>query len=173
MLQDFYGAVAELSFALLGFWWVAFGLHRHELTAAPDRRRLTHHVSLGFLLPGLVALASLLAVSSPVLWRLGFGLGGIVGAVATVRLLSATRWSPVPRGVWHTSTVVYGLFVVGAVLPPRVAIGRAEVRALTVEGLLLAVQLGIGAVVAWQVFTMAPEDGREAASPAGAPDGGS
>lgn len=156
MLRDFYVAAAELSFALLGFWWVVFGMKREQWLGGAATRRLAYHVSLMFLLPGIVSLASLLSESTPALWRLGFGLGGAAGLIATVRLINATRTEPrnsVPLADWLASGLLYALFVVPALAPSRLR--DAGMEPLTVEGTLLTLQLLIGAHAAWRMFTAA------------------
>ena len=61
MLDSFYSTAAQLSFVLLGLWWVVvqfkFDRWRHD----PARRRMAYDISSFFLLPGLMSLTSLAA----------------------------------------------------------------------------------------------------------------
>ena len=80
----FYTTASGLCFTLLGFWWVVVQFRHDELTTDPGRRRLSFVVSLHFILPGIVSLASLLAGDTAILWRVAFGLAGAAGFVAVL-----------------------------------------------------------------------------------------
>jgi hypothetical protein len=155
-LTEFYSAVAQLSFTLFGVWFLVVQLGPEELLGDPALRRTTFHVSLGFLIPGVLALGSLLAVEVLVLWRVVFALGGLAGAAATVRLAVSEDAAdgPVPRVTWWVASVVYVLFVVVAVYRPAVTVGGVELSPLAEEGLLVTVQMVVGSFAAWRVFTM-------------------
>ena len=154
-LQGFYESVAQLSLTLFGLWFVVVELRADDLLDRPWLRRTTLHVSLSFLVPGVVSLASLLAVQVLVVWRVAFAVGGLAGLVANVRLATSQegRRGPVPVTVWWASAVLYGLFIVVAVWRPGLQLGDTAVPALAQEGLLVTVQLLLTAAAAWQVFT--------------------
>lgn len=155
-LVDFYSAVAQMSFVMLGLWIVVIELGPDDLLTRRDLRRTVLHVSLGFLIPGIVSVGSLLAADSLVLWRVAFTLGGSVGAVSAARLAMSPDAvsSPVPRATWWFAAVVYALSVVVALTRPALAIGGTPFPALSQEGVLVTVQLVTGAFAAWRVFAM-------------------
>lgn len=156
-LQEFYSAVAQLSFTLFGVWFLVLEMGPEMLLGDSTLRRTTLHVSLGFLIPGMLALGSLLAVEGAlVMWRISFGVGGLVGAIANVRLAlseDAAR-GPVPPAAWWLAGAIYAMFVVVAMFRPTVALGETTLAPLTQEGVLVTLQLLIGSFAAWRVFTM-------------------
>jgi hypothetical protein len=159
-LTQFYSAVAQLSFTLFGVWFLVVELGPDELLGRPALRRTTFHVSLGFLVPGVLALGSLLAVETLAMWRIVFGIGGVAGAVANVRLALSEDASAatVPIGTWWTAGVVYVLFAVVALFRPSITFGDVALAPLTQEGVLVTVQMLIGSFAAWRVFTMPRPD---------------
>ena len=80
----FYSATAQMSFVLLGFWWAVVTLKREEWFADPVRLRIAYLVTVHFLVTGIGSAVSLLAVQNSVIWRVGFGVGGAFGAIASV-----------------------------------------------------------------------------------------
>lgn len=150
----FYAAASALCFTLLGFWWVVVQFRHKELTADASARRFTFLVSLHFIVPGLVSLASLLATGP--MWRIAFGLAGLTGmaaAIASMRAGGALR--SLLGGLYRASWLglpIYGLITAVALSPDtvRTALG---VEPLQVEGLLLLVILLIGILLAWFLFT--------------------
>jgi len=60
----FYAASSSLFFTLLGFWWVVVQFRHAELTRDAASRRFMFLVSLHFILPRLVSLASLRPATS-------------------------------------------------------------------------------------------------------------
>ena len=157
-LTEFYSAVAQLSFTLFGVWFLVVQLGPDQLLGDSALRRTTFHVSLGFLLPGVLALGSLLAVEALVMWRIAFGVGGVAGAISSGRMAVSrgTAAGPVPTPTWWMSGVVYALFAVVALFRPSVALGGVTLTPIAQEGLLVTVQLLIGAFAAWRVFAMPP-----------------
>ena len=150
----FYSLVAGLSFTLLGLWWVACQSRASWLRVASGRR-MAYVVSLHFILPGVMALFSLIAPDASVLWRLTFAISGAVGTIgagltaATLRLHGAgagrvrlLQWVAVP---------LY-LIVAGTALAPdvvsAVGIGLAP---LQVEGAMLTLLVLLGTQSAWIV----------------------
>lgn len=152
----FYTTAAGLCFTLLGFWWVVVQFRHDELTVDPARRRLSFVVSLHFILPGIVSLASLLAGDTSILWRMAFGLAGATGFVAVligsrgisdaqgaIASLRAREWLALP---------LYGLITIIAIAPElaRNVVGLAP---LQVEGYLLTLLVLLGILFAWALFT--------------------
>ena len=153
-LGQFYEAVAQLAFTLFGLWWVVVELALRDVVTDRTTRRTAVHVSMVFLVPGIVSVASLLAVDAPVLWRVVFALGGTVGALATGRFaLSGAADGPVASWVWWLVVAVEVGFVVVAVSRPSPVVAGASLSPLTVEGALVVGLLLLGVVAAWHVFT--------------------
>jgi hypothetical protein len=151
----FYAAASALCFTLLGFWWVVVQFRHAELTSDAGVRTFAFLISLQFILPGLVAMASLLS-GGGALWRVVFGAAGLVGIAAVVvaarapgaasgvlRSISRLTWIAVP---------FYALLAVFA-LAPNLARDALTLEPLQVEGYLLTVILLIGILLAWILFT--------------------
>ena len=150
----FYAAASALCFTLLGFWWVVVQFRHAELTASAAARRFVFLVSLHFIVPGLVSLASLLATGP--MWRIAFGLAGVTGILAAIagtrasgsmsRLLAGLRLKAL------LGIPVYGLVTVIA-LAPEIVRTSLGLEPLQVEGLLLLVILLLGILLAWWLLT--------------------
>ena len=119
-------------------------------------RRSVYDVSLYFLFPGMMSLASLLAAGEPRIWRVAFATFGILGGLESV--LSMLRRGRLPaawalvRAADVLSIVLYGLVALVAVwvaLPREVGIG---LRPLELEGLLVAALLLVGITLAAAIF---------------------
>jgi hypothetical protein len=150
----FYAAASALCFTLLGFWWVVVQFRHAELTRDVAARRFTFLVSLHFIVPGLVSLASLLSTGP--MWRIAFGLAGLTGIAATVAGMRDTGsiralLGGVHRVVW-LGVPIYALVTAVALAPDAVR-ANLGVEPLQVEGLMLLVILLIGILLAWFLFT--------------------
>ena len=161
--STFYATSSALCFTLLGFWWVVVEYRHAELTRDPGSRRFAFLVSLHFILPGLVSLASLLATGP--LWRVAFGLAGVTGMAAVIVGMREVASRPGPmrglgRAVW-LGLPLYGLVTLVAVAP-EVVRTSLNLEPLQVEGFLLLVVLLLGILLAWALFTGQPADGDEA-----------
>ena len=150
----FYAAASALCFTLLGFWWVVVQYRHKELTADVMARRFTFLVSLHFIVPGLVSLASLLATGP--MWRIAFGLAGVTGLAATLVGMRAAGALRALLGGMHRlfwfGIPIYALITAVALVPDAVRTSLG-VEPLQVEGLLLLVILLIGILLAWFLFT--------------------
>src|SRR5204863_450425 len=62
-LDGFYGAMAQVSFTLLGLWWVVVQFKYSDLMRDRRRRIQAYDTSLYFVLPGIMSLISQLASS--------------------------------------------------------------------------------------------------------------
>ena len=152
--DPFYAASSAPCFTLLGFWWVVVQFRHAEMTATARARRLAFLVSLYFLLPGLVSLASLLIGGGP-LWRLAFASAGVAGIAAvviagrgatdsrTIRMLSRWSWIALP---------LYALLTMFA-FAPGLARSVLGLEPLRVEGYVLVAILFLGVIFAWLLFT--------------------
>jgi hypothetical protein len=161
MLDSFYSTVAQLSFALLGLWWVVIQFKADLWLTDPVRRRRAYGISLYFLLPGLMSLLSLLAADATWLWRVGFGLAGALGMIEAVTILAGRPTSGAAGGTRavtasHVATLVlYGLVVVVAAwigLPDALGVNLTP---LVIEGILVTLILLLGVNLAWRYFVEA------------------
>jgi hypothetical protein len=150
----FYSAASALCFTLLGFWWVVVQFRHAELTRDAAARRFMFLVSLHFIVPGLVSLASLLATGP--MWRVAFGMAGVTGIAAAI---AGTRaggpMSPLLAGLRRKALLgipVYAFISLIAVSPELVRTNLG-LEPLQVEGLLLLVILLLGILLAWWLFT--------------------
>jgi hypothetical protein len=150
----FYSASSALCFTLLGFWWVVVQFRHEDLTGDVASRRFIFLVSLHFIVPGLVSLASLLFTGP--MWRVAFGLAGVTGVIAAVAGMQAARARPgLLAGFTQLGWLgipVYALVTVIA-LAPEIARTTVGLEPLQVEGLLLLVILLLGILLAWSLFT--------------------
>jgi len=105
MQDTFYATAAQISFTLLGLWWVIVQFRHPEWMGSRYYRRMAYDVSLYFLLPGIMGLVSLLATEAKFLWRAGFVVAGLIGVVETVLMIATpaagiTRLTPIRIGRW-------------------------------------------------------------------------
>jgi hypothetical protein len=152
--STFYATSSALCFTLLGFWWVVVEYRHAELTREPGTRRFTFLVSLHFIVPGLVSLASLLATGP--LWRVAFGLAGLTGMAAVIVGMRDVAARPGPlrilgRAAW-LGVPLYGLLTLIAAVPDIVRTSL-QLEPLQVEGFILLLVLLLGILLAWILFT--------------------
>jgi hypothetical protein len=155
-LNSFYEATTALCFALLGFWWVVIQMRHDEFTSDRRMRAIAYNVSLSFVLPGLMSLTALLAVENNALWRVGFGVAGLAGAMQSAYVIATPATYGVRRGIlragrWAT-LVLYALIALVA-LRPRLAndVGM-DVSGLAVEGAIVALFLFLNVNLAFAYF---------------------
>lgn len=100
-LTGFYSVISGINFTLLGLWWVA----AKDRTEFRDKagRRMAYLVSLGFVIPGTIALLSQVAPNVPILWRVSFAIAGVAGIVGMPLLADVLqRSAPVHRPGTHS-----------------------------------------------------------------------
>jgi len=152
----FYATASGLCFTLLGFWWVVVQFRHDELTSDGPRRRLAFVVSLHFVIPGIMSLASLLAGDNGILWRIAFGGGGLLGLAAVV--IAGRQGVPgvagalatVHRLEWLVAPLYLVLTLVA--IAPELARGIG-LAPLQVEGYVLTTIVLLGILFAWALFT--------------------
>jgi hypothetical protein len=165
-LRDFYSTTAQACFTILGIWWVFLGIGYQRWVKDPYRRLMLYDISLYFLLPGLMSLVSLLAVSVPEIWRVAFATAGVIGAVESVLL--PIRRAPhgdarLPtRAADLLSFVLFALIMLVAVRPTLLATAGIQLRPLEVDGLLIAGLLVVGFSLAGLMFVATAEEQAEA-----------
>lgn len=160
--QTFYQTVAQLSFTLLGLWWLVLQTKYAEWIGSPARRRMATSISLYFLLPGGMSLFSLLAVGNRVIWQAAFVVAGCLGSVAVlvfVRDAARSGGGGANGGVGRTllgqaarlaTLVLYGGIVVVALLPDVVS--QLGVTPLTATGIAVSLLVVLGLALAWAYF---------------------
>jgi hypothetical protein len=156
MLDTFYTTVAQASFTLLALWWVLLQIRHDEWISDTAYRRSVYDVSLYFLLPGMMSLASLLAVEEAWIWRANFAIFGSIGVVESVWLLARRgrlrAAAPFLRAADVLSVVLYGLVALVALwekLPEELGI---DLRPLELEGIFVAALLLLGVTLAALIF---------------------
>ena len=157
MQETFYATAAQISFTLLGLWWVIVQFRHPDWIGSSYYRRMAYDVSLYFFLPGIMGLVSLLAADARFLWRATFVVAGLIGLVETILMIATpaggiTRLTPIRIGRW-VGLVLYALIAVVAFdtsLPSAVGIG---LQPLEVEGLMNALLIFVGVNFAWVLFT--------------------
>ena len=156
MLDTFYTTVAQASFTLLALWWVLLQIRHDEWIQDAAYRRSVYDVSLYFLLPGMMSLASLLAVQDTSIWRVSFAVFGIVGLAESLWLTARRGELASARGATRladaVSILLYGLATLVAIwkeLPGDLGI---DLTPLELEGLFVSGLLLTGVALAAAIF---------------------
>jgi uncharacterized membrane protein len=149
----FYATSSALCFTLLGFWWVVVQFRHADLTRTRAARSFSLLVSLQFLLPGFISLASLAAGEGSPLWRAVFataGIAGLLSGLVALRARSRERALGVVGGLAWLTTPVYAVLTVIAMVPD--AVRAAGFVPIQVEAFVLTALLLIGVLIAWFLF---------------------
>lgn len=149
----FYATSSALCFTLLGFWWVVVQFRHADLTRTRAARSFSLLVSLQFLLPGFISLASLAAGEGSPLWRVVFAGAGLAGLGSVLIALwnrsRVTSLGVVGRVAWLAAPAYVALTAVA--LAPD-AVRSAGFVPLQVEAFILVALLLIGVLIAWFLF---------------------
>ena len=158
MLSTFYSTVAQVCFVLLGLWWVVVQFKFEPWMGDPRRRRTSRHVSLYFLLPGIMSLFALLSSRITTLWRIGFGAAALLGvAEAILALLGPNHETRPSRRATTALTGLMYLLIAIVALAPSIASGLpGEPKRIEVEGILVSILLFVGTAYAWVMFIELP-----------------
>jgi hypothetical protein len=165
-VSTFYALFSATCFALLGFWWNLLQANPNWLRD-PATRTAVGGVYLSFLLPALMGLfAQVGFAGSTPLWRISFVAIAVVGLVATLRALPASRRSGVVDDRPHriAAVVLYALVAVVGVAPE---VGKPfDLAGIQVEAILLILLVLVAHGLVWRFMTSEPLAGRhEAMSP--------
>lgn len=155
ILQDFYGSMAQVSFTLLGLWWVVVQFKYQDFMRDRRRRLQAYDTSLYFVLPGIMSLISLLSTSG-LLWRITFTTAAVLGSVEAVFLLATTRraqGSRLWRGAHYAGCGLYVLVALFAIFPALAGKLGLQVKTLQVEGVFLALIIFLGVQSTWIQFS--------------------
>ncbi len=146
-MTDFYSVATQASLTLLGLWWLVLSAWPEGWAEDAAKRRTGYHVSLYFMLPGMMSALSLLSTDSSFFWRAGFGMACVLGAFESLSF--ATRPGPA-RSFAFLSGGFYAAGAVIAALPQLVTkLAGDGVTPLHVEGVLLTAILFLGVNLAW------------------------
>ncbi len=154
ILQDFYGSMAQVSFTLLGLWWVVVQFKYEDFMRDRRRRLQAYDTSLYFVLPGIMSLISLLSTTG-LLWRITFTTAAVLGSVEAVFLLVTTRraqGSRLWRWAHYAGCGLYVLVALFAIVPSLAGNLGLNVKTLQVEGVFLALIIFLGVQSTWIQF---------------------
>jgi hypothetical protein len=156
--EVFYQTVAQLSFTLLGLWWLVLQTKYSEWIHDRLRRRMATNITLYFLLPGSMSLLALLATNTRLLWQVSFIIAAVIGGVTAILFLRDARsnqWrNPWSIRIIHLASgagvILYALVIVVALLPDLIrALGATP---LTVAGVGVTLLVIVGVTLAWTYF---------------------
>lgn len=156
--EVFYQTVAQLSFTLLGLWWLVLQTKYSEWIHDRLRRRMATNITLYFLLPGSMSLLALLATDSRLLWQVSFIIAAVIGAVTTILFLRDALKSPWRNPISiRVISLASGLGVALYILVIIVALMPDIFRAmgatpLTVAGVGVTLLVIVGVTLAWTYF---------------------
>ena len=152
-METFYATAAQLCFTLLGFWWAVVQFRHHDWMASDGRRHMSYSLSLHFLLPGIMCLVALVPDTARIIWRLAFGLSGLIGVIATILVITTTRADTgnmqlIRVGQWLIAPL-YALVALLALDPTLAQILTINLAPLEVEGLVIGLLIFLGVNLAW------------------------
>jgi hypothetical protein len=158
-LQVFYQTVAQLSFTLLGLWWLVLQTKYREWIGGAGSR-MASSISLHFMLPGAMSLFAMLSVSNRLIWQIAFFIAGCGGLVATLAFRrGASQSASQSLGArhiwvrWAVDLLTYLLFAAIALVALLAdAIRSLGLAPLTVEGTLVSLVVVLGLLLAWAYF---------------------
>lgn len=140
-MTEFYRALAEVSFTILGLWLLVVELRWKIWGGGTEHPAAIRAVVIQLALPGFMSLFSLADPDGSTLWRVGFTVLAVLGAVALVLLRDeATRGRSAlaVAGHWLAVAIHVAVAVVAVLADPLTTGG---VDALQVEAVLLTVLL--------------------------------
>ena len=156
--EVFYQTVAQLSFTLLGLWWLVLQTKYSEWIHDRLRRRMATNITLYFLLPGSMSLLALLSTNSRLLWQVSFIIAAVIGAVTAILFLRDALMSPW-RNPWSLRVIslasglgvaLYILVIIVALVPDTFrSLGTTP---LTVAGIGVTLLVIVGVTLAWTYF---------------------
>ena len=172
----FYGVVAATNFTLLGLWWVAVK-DRDDLTGRDGRgSNMAYLVSLQFVVAAAVSLFAQVAPKITAVWRTGFSIAGLIGAIGiamlAVQFRTHTEAKVMTWVLGGAGVPLYVLVFVVALFPDVVGAMNLSLSPIEAEGLLLSIIVVLGVQEAWFVSmtpsrALAADDIAEEARPTG------
>ena len=168
-LSAFFGVVSTIDFAMLGLWWVTVQsrpeLRRREAAGG----RMAYLVSLQFVIPGTASLLAQIAPSVTEVWRISFGLAGIVGVLSIALVVSALAEGGSVLVARLLRCVALPIYAVLTIIAATSGMFHHSTRfaPVQVEAILFCVITLLGAQLAWAV-AMTPDPEAEAEAEAAA-----
>jgi hypothetical protein len=148
MLQEFYAVLAQVSFTVLGLWFVVIQLRRDEWRTSRSHRLGARAVATDFALPGVMSLLTLANPDSAVLWRVSFAVFATLGAVGLALLIGDPESSrPLARWAQWLAVGLYVAIALVAILAAPISAGL-QIEPLQLEAVLLSLLLLVGLNVA-------------------------
>lgn len=153
-LDDFYRAVATVSFTLLGLWWLVVQSRYDAGDGAQGARRHAYGIVLFFLLPGVMSLISSINADLGTLWRIAFGTCAAIGIVEFWLYLATSGARTIGALLLRAcGLALYALIAAVAVHPELVVDLGLRVEPQEFESVLLGLLILVGANVAWLGLT--------------------
>lgn len=165
ILSDFYATLAQISFTLLGFWFVVVQMRRDEW-ARPAFRLGALAVTLHLAMPGMMSLLDLADPDDEELWRASFAVFAAVG-LGGVLLLGQPATSPTLLSVLgHWGAVVLYVLVAVVALFAEGVESAFDTHALQVEAVLLSllILLSLNLAVAMLFGAGQADDGTDSSA---------
>lgn len=157
--SGFYAVVSAINFTLLGLWWVAVKDRAELIGESASSRSIAYLVSLQFVIPGTVSLLAQVAPDITMVWRVSFGIAGVIGTIGVALLardVRATTDAKVAPALFLLFGVpIYLLVVVVAVFPQAFAGG--DFKAIQAEATLVTLLVFLGVQEAWVVSMTPPK----------------
>jgi hypothetical protein len=154
-LSDFYAALAQVSFTVMGLWLVVAELIRSGQGQWVDAR-LAHAVSLQLALLGVMSLLAGIDTDDDALWRFSFGVSGLLSAVLVAARAAGAGWRPNLLITLHVCSLIVldvAITLMALVHNDALADVRVALTALQVEAILLSLLFVITASLAvWLIF---------------------
>jgi cation transport ATPase len=146
----FYTAAASTSFALLGFWWVVVSQRYRDWIRYPARRRQAYSISMYFMLPALMSLASLVGPKG--VWRVAFAASALLGLFEVLTALSRADRDRLGMRVrvFLASAIPLFLVIVAIAIHPTLPKDLGfSLTALETEAVMVVILLLLGVNFAW------------------------
>jgi len=155
-LGTFYSTMAQVSFTLLGLWWVVVQFKHSEWMARRRQRQMAYHTSLFFLLPGVMSLVALVSLTSHLVWRVAFTSAAVFGLIASILVLTSSKEdehkSPSIM-LAHTAGLVFYVLLIAVALVPTIPQDlHVHLTGLQAEATLLALVVFLGVNSTWLQF---------------------
>ena len=152
-METFYSVAASLCFTLLGFWWAVVQFRHSDWMGTKGRRYMAYSLSLHFFLPGIMCLVALVPDDARIIWRIAFGLSGLLGLIATVLIVVTTKADTGSMRLIHVGewliAPLYAIITLLAIDPTIVKAVGIALKPVEVEGLIMGVLIFLGVNLAW------------------------
>jgi hypothetical protein len=163
IISEFYATLAQISFTLLGFWFVVVQMRRDEWSQ-PAFRVGALAVILHLAMPGMMSLLDLADPQDEELWRVAFIAFAALGLAGVLLLLQRAPSPTLLTTLAHWGAIVlYALVAVVAIFAEAVE-SAFDTEALQVEAVLLSLLILLSLNMAVSMVFGAGDDRDGAAS---------